>query len=470
MTEEGLKYIISHSEGTEIEYKKSQTELARSVFESICAFLNRRGGHVVLGADNDGKIVGIDPGKVQGQIDTLAKDMNNPQLINPPFYLNFEPMDIDGKKIIYFYVPESSQAHSYKGVFYDRNQDGDFALRTNQQIADMMQRKQHSNSEDRVFPYLTMADFDSELFDIVRNRIRMNRPDHLWPNLSNHDILRSAGMWLRDPETGKEGYTLAAAMLFGNDRTIHMVAPFYKIDAICRQYNTDLYDDRDKITCNLLRAYGRLMDFCKRHLPEWPVIDGDQRKSIRDIIFREICMNILIHTEYDTRHSSLFNIWKDKVEIINWNIPFNFGLITLDNLRPHAKNPAIANFFSQLDYVEEIGKGTRTMFEYVPRISGGQEPIIEEKDEFKVTIPYLMAGPAAETTEKTTGKTTGKTTEKILQLIKENPIITMDEIASACEITQDGAYYHIKKLRDKGILIRIGGRKDGHWEIAKPQE
>ena len=50
MTIEGLKYIISHSEGTEIEYKQSQTGLARSVYETICAFLNRRGGHVVLGA------------------------------------------------------------------------------------------------------------------------------------------------------------------------------------------------------------------------------------------------------------------------------------------------------------------------------------------------------------------------------------------------------------------------------------
>lgn len=39
MTIEGLKYIISHSEGTEIEYKQSQTGLARSVYETICAFL-----------------------------------------------------------------------------------------------------------------------------------------------------------------------------------------------------------------------------------------------------------------------------------------------------------------------------------------------------------------------------------------------------------------------------------------------
>ena len=87
MTADSLKQIISHSESTEIEYKKSQTELARNVYESICAFLNRKGGHVVLGADDDGTILGIDPGKVQRQIDTLAKDMNNPQIMNPTFYL-----------------------------------------------------------------------------------------------------------------------------------------------------------------------------------------------------------------------------------------------------------------------------------------------------------------------------------------------------------------------------------------------
>ena len=45
MTPDKLKTIIAQKEGTEIEFKKSQDSLARSVYESICAFLNRRGGH-----------------------------------------------------------------------------------------------------------------------------------------------------------------------------------------------------------------------------------------------------------------------------------------------------------------------------------------------------------------------------------------------------------------------------------------
>ncbi|MGN0280686.1 MAG: Fic family protein [Prevotella sp.] len=82
-------------------------------------------------------------------------------------------------------------------------------------------------------------------------------------------------------------------------------------------------------------------------------------------------------------------IWKDRVDTKNWNIPFGYGQITLENLRPHAKNPTIANFFAQLGIVEELGNGTRTMFKYVPLISGGVNPVIKEEDEFTVSIPYL---------------------------------------------------------------------------------
>ena len=207
--------------------------------------------------------------------------------------------------------------------------------------------------------------------------------------MTNEEILESAGMRLKDQQTGQEGYTLAAALLFGKEKTLTSVVPFYKTDAICRKDESRLYDDRDIVKCNLLRSFQRLMDFCGRHLPEWPIIEGEQRKSIRELIFREVCLNLLIHREFGAHHDASLIIGRDKVETRNWNIPFGYGQITLGNLRPHAKNPTIANFFAQLGIVEELGNGTRTMFKYVPLISGGQEPLLEEQDEFKVCIPYV---------------------------------------------------------------------------------
>ena len=63
--------------------------------------------------------------------------------------------------------------------------------------------------------------------------------------------------------------------------------------------------------------------------------------------------------------------------------------------------------------------------------------------------------------------TTEKTTEKILSLILENPDITTEELARVCNMTSDGVYYHTKRLREKGVLIREGGRKEGRWAIVK---
>ena len=78
-----------------------------------------------------------------------------------------------------------------------------------------------------------------------------------------------------------------------------------------------------------------------------------------------------------------------------------------------------------------------------------------------------------ETTQKTTQKTdsgtetTQKTTEKILRLIKENPSITNKELARLCDITEDGVFYHIKKMKAAGVIRRIGPDKGGHWEVIE---
>ena len=45
-------------------------------------------------------------------------------------------------------------------------------------------------------------------------------PDHPWANMSDQEILKSAGLFQEDRESGKSGYTLAAVLLFGRDELI----------------------------------------------------------------------------------------------------------------------------------------------------------------------------------------------------------------------------------------------------------
>ena len=72
--------------------------------------------------------------------------------------------------------------------------------------------------------------------------------------------------------------------------------------------------------------------------------------------------------------------------------------------------------------------------------------------------------------EKITQKTTQKiklnnNQLKIIELIKENPKITRNELAKKLNITSDGVKYNLKKLVYNGIIERIGPDNGGYWEI-----
>lgn len=473
MTSDKLKELLANPEGTQIEYKESRDSLARSIYSSICAFLNRRGGHVVLGADNNGNIVGINPDKVQEQMDTLAKDMNNPQLFNPTYYLNLEPLDIDGKKVIYFYVPESNQAHSYKGIYYDRNQDGDFELRSTEQKANLFIRKSKNRTEDRVYPDLGMEDLDEEAFEELRNGLRIENPNHPWLSMSNEEIIVSGDMIQEDKETGRRGLTLAAVILFGNQHAITHALPAYRIDLLCRVNNTELYDDRELLRCNLMKAYPIMMSFIKKHLPEQPFIEGIQRFSLRDKILREVVLNLLIHREYSSAYPTTFTIYRNSIVTENWNIPYVYGHIDLNTLKPHRKNPTIANVFSQMGIVEELGSGTRTIFKYTPYYSNGKEPIIEEDDVYRVEIPYIPTLQVSDEDSrkksdlKSNLKSDLKKDDAIISAIKSNPKITIPGLQEITGLSRSGVKNILNKLKEQGIIRRVGPDKGGSWAVVE---
>ena len=81
---------------------------------------------------------------------------------------------------------------------------------------------------------------------------------------------------------------MTALLMFGKEETIQSAIPHYKIDALLRQIDLDRYDDRENIRCNLIDAYDKLMNFVAKHLPDKFYMEGDQRISLREKIFREL--------------------------------------------------------------------------------------------------------------------------------------------------------------------------------------
>ena len=382
-----LNQLIQKGESLTTEFKESKSNLNKDVYETVCAFLNRDGGDIFLGVADDGTIVGVDEDKIEGIKKDFLTVINNPQKLNPPCYLSVDIVDMDSKKVVHIFVPQSSSVHSLNGKIFDRNGDGDFNITgRHSQIADIYRRKDKSYSENEIFPFASLDDLRADLLEKVRMRAKNeNSGTHPWMDMDDMTILKSAGLYKKDISTGQEGLTLAAILLFGKDETIQSALPHHRTDAILRKVNLDRYDDRDDIRTNLIESYERLTQFVAKHLNDPFYLEGDVRVSLRNKIFREAIANILIHREYSSAYIAKMIIQKDKVVFENANKAHGYGAINPDNFMPFPKNPTIAKVFREIGYVEELGSGVKNLYKY-SKLYGGSDPKLVEDDVFTTTI------------------------------------------------------------------------------------
>ena len=305
-----------------------------------------------------------------------------------------------------------------------------------------------------------------------KSKDSLARTDHPWLTMTDEEILESSGMRLKDPQTGKEGYTLAAALVLGSEKTIVSVLPHHKTDALCRINDTFLYDDRDVIRCNLIRSFERLCAFAKKHLPEVPFLEGAQRISLRDTILREVFLNLLIHREMSNSYPATFTIYKDTMVAENWNIPYHSALVKLSDLTPHPKNPTIAIFFANMGLAEELGVGRRTLLKYGPAYFDGREVVISEDNVFSITIPYKptlipatgeINGTINGTINDTINGTINGTEKQVYDTIFLNHGISGPKQSDITGIPLRTLKRIIASLQGKGAIVRKGSNKTGGY-------
>ena len=61
----------------------------------------------------------------------------------------------------------------------------------------------------------------------------------------------------------------------------------------------------------------------------------------------------------------------------------------------------------------------------------------------------------------------GKASGKILEACREKPSVTIPELAELIGITERSVQRNIQNLQKDGLLRRIGGRKEGYWEVIE---
>jgi len=383
-----IEKIIAQGEGLKIEFKKATKSLPKSFYETVISFSNTDGGTILLGVDDDGTISGIDNDAVSKIQNDIVTSLNSRDCINPPMYVQPIPIKHPLGTILMIQIQASSQVHDYAGAIYIREYETDIDITSNQlKIGDIYLRKRNFFSESQILTHLSITDLDVTLFDKARQLIRNFRSDHPWLLVSDEQMLKDSVLWRKDYSTGIEGFTLAAALIFGKENTIQSILPAYKVEAMVRIENIDRWDDRLTLRKNLIDTYIELKQFINKHLPEKFYMEGDQRIDLRDKIFREVIGNSIVHREYTSAISTDIIISENEVTLSNPNKPLFHGPIDPLGFNPYPKNPNIRKFFTAFGWTDEIGSGIRNTYKYIPLYVHNAKPVFIENDVFKTIIP-----------------------------------------------------------------------------------
>lgn len=474
MTAEKLKQIFEVGETSSVEFKRCGNGIESDTYETVCSFSNKFGGDIFCGVLDDGTVNGLPEKAVPEMIKNFISVISNQNLFAPTLSLEPSVVKYEGKTLIHIHVPVSAEVHSYKKVIFDRVGDSDVRTVSTSNIASMYIRKKDIFTEQKVYEYVELSDLRSDLISLCRQRAINKRNDHPWKNLSDMELLKSAKLFSKDYETGKQGFNLAAVMLLGKDDVIGSICPAYKTDAVLRKVNVDRYDDREIIKTNLIESYDKLIEFGRKHLWDKFFMEDTQTVSLRDKIVREMVSNVLMHREFTSAFVAKFVIEKDKMFVENACRASRQEELTPENFVPISKNPIIASFFTTIGNADELGSGTRNIFKYT-KLYSGKNPVMKEDDIFKITVPLddSYSFDAKLDSDKIEQTSAGKNLQihlsenqkKIIAEMKNNPSVTAVILSELIGISSRKIEENIKFLKDNNLIIREGTNKKGIWKI-----
>ena len=397
--------ISKEGENSQIEYKTCYDQISYSLYESVCSFLNHNGGYILIGVNDKGKIIGLNPDKIQDLRNNIITTVKNKDLFMPTIYLTPEVVYVEDKVVMALHVPCGQYVYRYNGRYFDRNEEVDLDITDHPELLlALFERKNPHIFEERFVDGLTMDDIDHQTFQFCRNILSVNKPNHSWLQLSDEDILIHLHLAKRDSMTKKLRIKYAALILFGKEASIQEFIPRYRFEALfhmCtyQQYfdlnsMSNRYDDRRSLRCNLIMVYNELTKFTERYLPDKFYLPAGttQRIDLRWNLFREIIANMCVHSDYSSGYACFYHVFKDRVMTKNPSrllpeIPE--GKVKLEQLNNYTKNPLLVKVFHELSWVEDMGSGTRNILRYAPLYNSSYKIEILNGSHFIFSITYV---------------------------------------------------------------------------------
>lgn len=492
-----LQNLIFNGERITLECKAAEKGLPKSLWETYSAFANTYGGTILLGVEEHKEE--IDPQKRY-----TVTNISNPQklitdfwnLINDPKKVNVnilvdedvQVINVDEQAIIAIHVPQA--AYNVRPVFindnlqrgvYKRNHEGDYHC-TEQEIKLMLRDANEAGNDRIILEHYTMDDIDTPTLERYRQLFKIDHPEHVWNELDNQEFLKQLGGYGVDRNTGIEGLTMAGLLMFGKGLPVRERFDNLRMDYIDKSNLIGEQRYSDRLTYdgtwenNLFNFIRIVLPRLTKDLPRPFAMDGVERKddTPQHKAIREAMTNAIIHADFML--NGLLKIEKTDDAFIFTNP----GLLKLPIEQIYAggeskaRNQRIQNMLRMIGYGENIGSGFPLILSAWNEKHWIKPELIEQTELLQVKLRLTIVDNTANKSEedntseeKTREKTRKKTREKVLNLIKQDPQITIVQIAAKLDISPKGVEWQLSKLKTDGIIHRVGADNGGYWEIVQ---
>ena len=344
-----------------------------SILATISAFSNTKGGRILIGVDDDGKVTGIDIGKR-----TLEEIVNRvSQNTNPKTYPEIKIERVQDKNIIEIRVSERSDKPVFaKGIAYKRVGRNNVKM-DRDEIVSLLRKVYEISYED-----VEVASIEDIDFDKVRsfiNRVREARSSSIPENETI--VLRNLGL-----VDGRA--RLAAIILFGKNPQALAPWAVVKIGRFLAEDARPVFEKEiaGDLVEQIEKSYAEVLSLIRKEIK----VKGPRREEIYEYpvkAVRELIVNAVTHRDYSIKSPIYIKIFEEKISIENpGGLPQG---ITVDELKkPHSsilRNPKIANVLYNLGYIEKWGIGTLEVIKKC-LLNGNGEPIFYSKGVFKAEV------------------------------------------------------------------------------------
>ena len=515
---EQISLKLQLKENSEVEYKSAAGGFPKTEFwRSFSALANTNGGTIVLGVkEKNHKFTpdGLSEELVAKYRKQFWDDAHNKSCVNIPLLVESDIEEIKtdgGQHLLAFRIPRAQYdlrpihltltpfGHTYK-----RRDEGDY-LCTDDEIKQMYSdaNNMKASADSRILRGYSIDDIDMLTLHQYRRAYDIKHENHPWTEVNDKQFMENIGAYRKDRATSTEGFTVAGMLMFGKTNSI--------TDPECCQeffpdYREHLSDDpqirwTNRIypdgtwEANLYQFFTRVLPLLQHALPVPFSLDNNQMRNnitTAHVALREAFANSLIHAAYTVRGNIVIDRYFDRIVLSNPGTMLVSMEEYYEGGHSVCRNPVIQKMFVFLGIGEKGGTGADVIAKGW-KDNGWSIPTVEEKnnpDRIETCLSLVnrtnkttetaiatTETPAAttetssyttETTTESPSRITETTTETIIGSIRNNPKITTKEIAAVCGITEDGVAYHIKKLKQIGKLIRIGGsRNGGEWKVVE---